>query len=545
MQPPVIPEYESLRQQALDELDLLDTHTEERFDRLTGLAARIFDVPIALVSLVDRDRQWFKSKQGLDACETAREISFCGHAILNDEIFYIPDAAADPRFADNPLVSGPPHIRTYAGAPLKLRNGYRVGTLCIISDTPRTFGPDELGQLRDLADIAQSELELMSLVDALQTIAEKEEQISQIVDSVVDGIVTVDTRGMVETFNPAAEKIFGYRKDEVIGRHANTFVPEYECFENRELSGCFGRGGETIGIRRDGSRFPMELAVSVMKTKDGFSYTGIMRDITERKRAAVQLLESKKSAEAANIAKSRFLAGMSHELRTPLNAIIGYSELMMEEAAALDQDEFTDDLLRVRDAGRHLLGLINDILDLSKIEAGKVGLYVERIAVADLIESVVRTTQTLVDKNGNRFDIVGIDEELGDITSDITRIRQVLFNLLSNAAKFTDQGVVTLSAKRESIDGLDWLEFEVSDTGCGMTEAQLAHVFDEFAQAEDSTASRFGGTGLGMPISRKLCQLLRGKIDVRSAPGKGTTCTVRLPAEMDQDERELAASSAG
>jgi signal transduction histidine kinase len=216
---------------------------------------------------------------------------------------------------------------------------------------------------------------------------------------------------------------------------------------------------------------------------------------------------------------------MSHELRTPLNAIIGYSEMLQEEAEDLGEDAFVGDLQKINGAGKHLLGLINDILDLSKIEAGRMDLYVEVFNVGQLVHDVAAIVQPLVDKNANVLDI-GCPEDIGSMQADLTKVRQTLFNLLSNASKFTDHGTISLTVKREPGD---WITFAVSDTGIGMTEAQLGRLFEAFSQAEASTRPRYGGTGLGLAISRAFCRMMGGDLTVTSVYGEGSTFTVRLP----------------
>jgi signal transduction histidine kinase len=226
--------------------------------------------------------------------------------------------------------------------------------------------------------------------------------------------------------------------------------------------------------------------------------------------------------------KSDFLASMSHELRTPLNAIIGYSEMLQEEADDLGEEAFLPDLQKINAAGKHLLGLINDILDLSKIEAGKMDLYLETFSVPNLVSGVAAIVQPLMEKNANTLEVQAADD-LGTMHADLTKVRQALFNLLSNAAKFTDHGTITLTVQREPDD---WLTFAVSDTGIGMTEEQLGRLFEAFSQAEASTRSRYGGTGLGLAISRRFCRLMGGDLTVESMYGRGSTFTVRLPATV-------------
>ncbi len=247
--------------------------------------------------------------------------------------------------------------------------------------------------------------------------------------------------------------------------------------------------------------------------------------------ATNEALHAKDAAESANRTKSTFLANMSHELRTPMNAIIGYSEMLIEEAEDLEQDDFIPDLQKIRNAGKHLLALINDILDLSKIEAGKMTIYLESFTLAEMVADVVGTVQPLLEKNANRLD-VRLSGNLGAMRADLTKVRQTLFNLLSNASKFTDKGLITLSADRVVDPAGDRIRIRVSDTGIGMTPEQLGRLFQAFTQADASTTRKYGGTGLGLLISRKFCQIMDGDITVESQPNIGTTFTVDLPAEV-------------
>jgi signal transduction histidine kinase len=244
-----------------------------------------------------------------------------------------------------------------------------------------------------------------------------------------------------------------------------------------------------------------------------------------------QEIEAKsRELEVASRHKSEFLANMSHELRTPLNAIIGYSELLQEEAQDLGQEGFLPDLERIHAAGKHLLGLINDILDLSKVEAGKMELFLEEFEVPKLVADVQAIVKPLVEKNANAL-VVDCPDDIGAMRADLTKVRQALFNLLSNAAKFTDHGTISLTARREASAEGEWLSFAVRDTGIGMSEEQQGRLFEAFSQAEASTSQRYGGTGLGLALSRRFCRLMGGDISVASQPGRGSTFTIRLPAE--------------
>jgi len=247
------------------------------------------------------------------------------------------------------------------------------------------------------------------------------------------------------------------------------------------------------------------------------------------------------AAEAANQAKSQFLANMSHELRTPMNAIIGYSEMLTEEAEDLGQEDFIPDLRKINAAGKHLLALINDILDLSKIEAGKMDLYLETFDLQTTVRDVVTTMQPLIDVNENKL-VVDVPADAGAMHADLTKVRQGLFNLLSNASKFTDHGEIRLTVRRETVEGTDWIHFQVTDSGIGMSPEQTQKVFQAFTQADPSTTRKYGGTGLGLTITKKFCEMMGGSINFSSELGKGTTFIIRLPALVADDKKQQQAA---
>jgi signal transduction histidine kinase/DNA-binding NarL/FixJ family response regulator len=253
-------------------------------------------------------------------------------------------------------------------------------------------------------------------------------------------------------------------------------------------------------------------------------------EIVHRKRTQEELLAAKQAAEQANRAKSAFLANMSHELRTPLNAIIGYSEMLEEEVQDSGKIANVRDLQKVQAAGKHLLSLINDVLDLSKIEAGKMELHLETFSVRLMIEDMVTTLKPAIAKNANTF-YLHVAEDVGAMLADVTKVRQILLNLLSNACKFTDRGTISLDVDRSTIAGRDWIRFRVRDTGIGITPEQQENLFQEFAQADVSIGRKYGGTGLGLAISHRLVHLMKGHIMVESAPAQGSLFTVQLPAE--------------
>ena len=266
-------------------------------------------------------------------------------------------------------------------------------------------------------------------------------------------------------------------------------------------------------------------------------------EVSQRKQAQQDLLKAKQVAEEASRAKSIFLANMSHELRTPLNAIIGYSEMLEEEARDSKDTENVRDLQKIQFAGKHLLALINDVLDLSKIEAGKMPLHLETFDVRQLITEMITTLRPAVEKNRNTLQ-VRLADEINTMHADVTKVRQILFNLLSNACKFTDHGSILVSVDRVLEKTTEWIRFEISDTGIGIGAKQKENLFKEFAQADASISRKYGGTGLGLAISYKFVQLMKGQIGVVSQLGHGATFTVELPAQVKIEAADVALGDA-
>jgi signal transduction histidine kinase/ActR/RegA family two-component response regulator len=396
---------------ALLELQILDTPPEERFDRLTRIGRNALKVPYAFVNLIDAERQWCKSGAVTDQASMPRTISFCGHTVLGNAAFIVPDTLKDPRFEGNPLVLKPPHFRSYLGVPMRSANGERVGAFCVLDTKPREFSPEDIEIVCDLAAAAEKELNDIGLNESLKV---------------------------------------------------------------------------------------------------------------------AQLAQEK--AERAVKSKKEFLAVVSHEIRTPMNGILGMAEILSDTKLTGEQ---RDSLDTIRNCTGTLLALINDVLDFSKIESGK--LQLEKIAFDPRapIKQALALHHQAAAKRGVALESVIGPEVPAAILGDSLRTGQVLLNLVGNALKFTPAGHVRVSLEVEPASGGDpHLRFSVEDTGVGISAEAMARLFQPFAQAEASTARHFGGTGLGLVICRQLVEMMGGRIEARSTPGRGSvfSFTIAYPA---------------
>lgn len=711
------------RLEALSDYDILDTPPEKGFDDIVALARLTCAAPVALISLVADDRQWFKARSGFAPSETSLDKSVCAHVLAAPGLLVIPDLTLDPRTRGNPLVTGEPHLRFYAGEPLTTPAGERLGSLCVIDLAPRPEGltNQQAEALRALAGQVMSQMELRrSVTERDRVLSGQAALIAQqnaliatqaavtnaagnrdaILDALVAGVMGAipQAEGSVIELREGDELVYrsgrgtlaahvGLRlpldgslsghcltkgkpvlcpdvlldprvKRDVIaplGMRSAVYVPIFRgnaaigvlklqasqpnAFSGRDLrvatlfagtipaglaeageaearrgmrageatlrtvmetlpvgvliaeapsgriighnarveallghevmSSTAGSGPDRwVGYHADGrpvapEEWPLikvacegspqaELEVDYQRgdgTRMWVAFSGapmhdadgrlvgavvVVADIDSRKRTEQQMEAAKAAAEEANRAKSEFLANMSHELRTPLSAVIGYSEMLQEEMEDLGLESLLVDMRKIEANARHLLGLINDVLDLSKIEAERMDVYVEEFSVEAVVRDVASTVEALIERNGNTF-VLDLRDGLGTARTDVTKLRQCLINLLSNAAKFTQSGQVTLVAERREHSGVDMLSFQVKDTGIGMSAEQQARLFERFSQADASTTRRFGGTGLGLSITRAFAHMLGGDISVSSEDGKGTTFTVLLPADYVEE----------
>jgi PAS domain S-box-containing protein len=375
----------------------------------------------------------------------------------------------------------------------------------------------------DITDVKQAE----------QAIQESEQRLRVIAEAapMAVAIVTFDD-GIIRYANKRFSEMFELEGSSALGLQAKTLYADPQ-YRERFISVLTERGHvegmEMLLKRAGGEEFWALIASQRVQFEGRPAMINGLADISDRKRMEGELHKAIWASEQATRAKSDFVASMSHELRTPLNAIIGYSEILLEDAQSARQESETADLRKIQDAGKHLLGLIDNILDLSKIEAGKMTLYLETFELRPMIDSVAATVTPLAKKTGNAL-VVNCADEIGTMRSDLTKVRQTLFNLLSNACKFTRNGTITLTALRDTNEAGDWVEFQVRDTGIGMTPDQQAKVFEAFIQADASTTRVYGGTGLGLAITKSFCRLMGGDVTLTSEAGKGTTFVVRLPA---------------
>jgi len=647
---------EIFRLGVLHDQAVLDTPPEARFDRITAMAAAHFKAPIALVSLVDTDRQWFKSCIGLEVRETERGWAFCDHAIRlgAHAVLVVEDATLDARFKDNPLVTGAPDIRFYAGATLTTSEGVNLGSLCVI-DTEARPTPTEadLAHLRALANLVVDQIDLSrarkelddrhrildlgerlsgtgywtlntqtgavfwspqvyaihgedpatynpglgdalafyieedrklvsdlikarsengqgwefdailvradgsrrnvrslaevqrdttgrvtgffgvfkDLTDerkAIETAVEQERRYRLLADNVSDVIATYSPDGIFSYLSPSISELLGYSPEELIGRTPyDIMVPEDHARVAREFRQAaktrlpltveyraVTKGGSVRWLEAR-SRFQRDENDVIVEIHDS------VRDVTERREREVALAEARAVAENAARTKADFLANMSHEIRTPLNGVLGFAEVLSNTALDHDQRRYLD---RIRTAGKGLSALIDDILDFSKIESGKMTTELRAFDLKGLATDVVDLTQVSV---GGRLDLkLAFDDGVSPwVMGDEQRIRQVLLNLLGNAAKFTHEGSVIL---RVGVSASQ-LELRVIDTGIGISPEALTRLFQSFTQADTAVGRRFGGTGLGLNISRSLARLMQGDVTLESQPDVGTTAIFTLP----------------
>ena len=526
-----IPSNESERLMALRELNILDTAAEKNFDDITLLASQICDAPISYISLLDKDRQWFKSSKGLSITETNRDISFCSHTIHQSDIMIVSDVLKDDRFVDNPKVTGHPFIRFYAGVPLLSDRGFKLGTLCIVDHKPRNLNPQQIFALEVLARQVESNISLRAKISA-QELAE--EKYRSIIANMKLGLLEVDREEKIQFANQSFIEMSGYGLNELLGKKSSDIFLHGESsrlMKNKNISRMKGRSDAyEIEIRDKKGEIRWWLisgAPRLDNSGDLAGSIGIHLDITNQKLLEIELIGAKELAEESTRSKETFLANMSHEIRTPMNAIIGMSAQLAKTNLDSTQQFYLE---TIHSASDNLLFIINDILDFSKIDAGK--LHLERIGFGpkELLNSALRVLSHRAEEKGLSLNNVFFDPAISPVLmGDPYRLNQVLINLISNAIKFTEKGKIDISCEVLSDSLLSQtIQITVKDTGIGMEANFLDCLFEKFSQEDASVTRQHGGTGLGMSICKDLINLMGGEIQVKSKKGIGSTILLKI-----------------
>jgi PAS domain S-box-containing protein len=550
---------EAERLEALARYQILDTPPEQTFDDLTMLASHILDVPIVVVSLVDEARQWFKSKVGIDVQETPREIAFCAHTILDDDVMIVADALKDERFHDNPLVSGPLGLRFYAGAPLRTADGFALGTFCLGDRKPRELGPEQVEMLQALARQVVSRLEeRRKVTELVETLFERDRaqmermELDQFFDLSLEMMCVADFDYRFTRVNPACSRTLGYSRDELLQKPYLELVHPKDRSSTMKVAASLTAGSQVMAFenryRCKGGNYKWLSWTATASLAEKRIYAAA-RDVTDRKQAEEalrrysrdlerskraevenaqrlkQLVEeldvAKQKAEDATRAKSEFLANMSHEIRTPMNAVIGLTEIVLSTELAPEQ---RDHLTRAKQAAEELLELLNDILDISKIEARKLDIDAAPFSLRRTVNATVKILEMRAREKGLGL-TAHVREDVPDaLVGDPKRLRQILLNLIGNAIKFTERGDVLLAIEKESSsETSSTLHFSVTDSGIGIPEDKREMIFEAFSQGDSSTVHKYGGTGLGLAICAQLVSMMDGRIWVESATGEGST----------------------
>jgi PAS domain S-box-containing protein len=525
---------ESDRIAALEQYKILDTETEAEFDDLVRLAAQICKAPVSMISLVDKDRQWFKAETGLGVRETTLNMSVCKEAILHEGVFVVNDASKDSRFNDNPLVTGDPHFRFYASSPLTTPEGFPLGTLCILDFKPRELNDEERFTLQTLAKLAMAQIELRHLLREKQ---DGEKRFREMADSINQMIWATPADGVYDYYNKRWYEYTGITEGIFDGPEWNDLIIP----EDLEIATVLWENSLNTGepfeaeyrLRRaDGVyRWNLSRAECIRDLHGNIRrWYGTCTDIQD-------LVDAREKAEEANIAKTEFLANMSHEIRTPMNAIIGLSNILAK-SQPLTQKQL-DFIKTLQLSADSLLALINDLLDIAKIEARSVDLEEMPFSVTEMVQDVMNMMNVRAREKNLSFTVVRNDNWQEDrvYLGDPTRLRQIILNLCSNALKFTEKGGVEIGLSCEKTDSpaIENIYISVKDSGIGIPADKLDMIFHKFVQADTSINRKYGGTGLGLAITKTLAGIMGGDIQVESIIGTGSTFTVHLPLKIEKN----------
>ena len=540
------PPGEAKRLASLRKYDVLDTPPEAAYDDLTLLASQLCGMPISLMSLIEEERQWFKSKVGIEIEETSRDVSFCAHAIRAPGVLVVPDALRDARFRENPLVLGAPHIRFYAGAPLIAPDGSNLGALCVIDDKPRDLTPQQIAALEALSRQAVAQLELRHALktsrESLHLAEESNAALHKslatnraLLGAIPDLMLRIDGNGVITDAGPPGRiwKDLRLRKcrDLSAAFSPHTAQRLMQAQHNAQQTGAmqdleFSLGDASRTLDYEARIVPLPCNETLL----------LLRDITQRK--------------AVDRMKNEFISTVSHELRTPLTSIRGALGLMKGGAAgALPERAQSMTQIAYHNSER-LIRLINAILDIEKLESGKMVLQLGALDLGESVAGALESNRAYGEELGVRFELriaaASTRAEKFTVLADADRLAQVLTNLLGNAAKFSAHGRTEIAPiqvvlERVGEAGEEWYRVSICDGGPGIAESFRARVFGRFAQGDSSDARPVGGTGLGLNISKTIIEKLGGRIgfynnDEREAGAAGATFYFELPA-LDETAR--------
>jgi PAS domain S-box-containing protein len=519
-----MPSLEAKRLEALYALEILDTPREERFDRITRTAVRLFRMPKSLLAFVDETRAWVKSDVGTSIDWVPRQSSFSELAIESDEPLVVRDVREDPRFAEHPLVIGPDRIRSLAAHPLRTPDGYRVGALLVMGSEPHAFSEEELQALTDLCRLAEEELADIELTRLLKLTIESQARVRAVMDATSEGILLIGRDGVMAYHNRRFLDLFGFEAEQIDGRHLaslegpiNRIFDEPDEFRRSILRAARRPGEDTRFLTKQYYPQVRDLEVNTAPVTDrqdrDLGRLHAFRDVT-RERELDRM-------------KDEFVSLVSHELRTPLTSIKGYVDLLIDGDAGEVTEEQKEFLDIVKNNSDRLVLLVNDLLDVSRIEAGRVNLRLQPVDLAGSIHEVATSLRPLMEQKRQSLKLE-LPADLPQVRADRDRVAQIVTNLLSNAHKYTlEGGAVTVRAQARE----DRVQVEVSDTGVGMTADERDKLFTKFFRAQNPATQNISGTGLGLNIVKSLVEKQGGRIWVTSEPMKGSTFIFTIPAD--------------